>query len=115
MSYEVETGDVTISEALVKLAKRNGWKVFFNGYACSYLLIGTVVGESQLGWNDSSYGQHETVSVPEFIRLLKKGPVPVLKIGDYEVEFKDNGIQVGYVFVDTATVDKIHSRLHKEC
>lgn len=110
-SYQVETGDVAISNALLEIAITNGWKFDFEPKQVRpYLLFYS--GKRDIRWNQCAYPEHTTVIIPEFIALLKKGPQQIIKIGDNVVEFKDDGITVGCQFVDTATVDAIHKQLH---
>jgi hypothetical protein len=37
---------------------------------------------------------------------------PEIGVGEYVVEFKDGGVQVGCTFVPCEVVDQIHARLH---
>ncbi len=115
-TYQVETGDVLISDAIIAIAKANEFsapysRLFESGTHRPYLVID---GAGDLDWNQHACDdRHQTITVPEFIELLKPKPEPPIRIGEHYVEFMDGGIKVGCLFVTTETVDKIHAKLHE--
>lgn len=120
-TYQVETGDVAISSALLAIAEDHGWKIWggISNRYCPWLVL-TSDGEGGLrvDWNKRPVGRHDTVSIPDFVALLRKGPPPPskeeqIRIGGDIVLFQSGGIAVGCVSVPTATVDAIHARLHR--
>ena len=117
-SYQVETGDVAISDALLKSAAENGWKGDRNlvGQHRAWLVLNTTDGLGAYAWNIQGYPRHETLTIPEFLALLRKGPPtpkePPIVIGSVEVQFRTDGIIIPCCYIDTATVDAIHTRLH---
>lgn len=115
-SYQVETVDVAISDALITIAEKCGWQHTLEpGAPRPWLIINGSLGDGWFDWNVTSFSSHKTVSIPEFIRLLKAKPSPPpILIGDYEVDFRSNGVVLPSSFVDTATVDAIHARLHAD-
>lgn len=119
-SYQVETGDRVISDALLKTADEHGWKGLTNlrGQHRPWLLLNGRAGEGFYDWNWWPADTHQTVTIPEFIRLVRKGPTPtepLIAIGNWNVRFeKDDrsGFTVAGIFVPRETVDKIHAWLH---
>lgn len=66
------------------------------------------------GYAVSGYSAESNFSYEDFLREVASLPKEEqLYIGEYLVEFKDKGVQVGCKFVPVEVVDKIHARLHK--
>lgn len=113
MSYQVKTGDIAISNVLLEIAAENGWNIRgCGGNIYRPYLVFYPEPDGFVAWNEEICDEHQTTTIPEFIVFLKEKLLPVIKIGKWLVEFQDDGISVGCQFVDTATVDAIHERLH---
>lgn len=116
-SYQVQTHCLEISDLLVKIARENGWSnVPESGHQWPWLLL---CPDGRRGdWSNCGLQLHQTVSIREFIDLLKKPAIPkepLIMIGEHEVEFRTNGILLlSCRFIDTATIDEIHARLHAD-
>lgn len=118
--YQVETGDIELSDLLLKIAQDKGWRNVPGRLGCQtpWLVIDLAVPD--VGWNTEGYDKWPTVSASKFIELLRKGPPQSIRIGGTLVEFQTNGegehygIRVGCQFVDAATIDAIHKRFPQD-
>ena len=85
-SYQVETGDVAISDAIIAIAKARDFPVraylLATGKDRPYLIINN---EGTLSWNAAAFNNHKTVTVAEFVKLLKSKREPPNVIGRYKV------------------------------
>ena len=116
--YQVETGDIAISDVLLKIAAETGWEIW-HGMKLGTLHYPYVLLKSgrKIDWNGGWNNSYSTISIPDAIKKLRDNPFPPpppICIGNKSVEFKTDGIKVGCEFIDIKTVDAIHERLHSD-
>jgi hypothetical protein len=69
--------------------------------------------ETNAVFDTSGYPEVVMVGLSELLSLIAEDlRTPPIKVGDYTVEFKEGGVQVGCTFVPTATVNAIHEKLN---
>lgn len=110
-TYQVETGNIMISDALLKIAANNNWGNLPSiGQSLPWLVI--FPSSHRGGFNLRPNPGYETVDILEFIKLLESEPAkPIIKIGEHEVTFYPDCIRVGCINIAKETVDEIYKRL----
>ncbi len=125
-SYQVETHDIAISDALMEIAAKNGWKINFDHTANQQHHLWLVIypgkgpgGLRYVTWNVEKISVHQTLTVPEAVELLKADPPPPpICVGGRPLDVQAGGILIsliaGDLFIDTATINEIHKQLHRD-
>jgi len=72
---QVDVVNPTLRGALVEIAGKNGWKITHyakHDATCRFLVIPGMDGD--VSGNQTSWGAHKTISIPEAVEILEAGP-----------------------------------------
>jgi len=111
MGKQIETHDVRVSDALLAMARENGWQTADRTLHCPFLVI--YEEDRRVGWNDKAFGGLELIGLGEAVRILRCPPRKEIAVGLRRIFITDTGIRIGCVDIPAEKVDEVHKAMHE--